>query len=327
MKEKININIIEELKNIIRTESKGLDILIKKININYEKAVMHLFHCKGNIVFIGVGKSGQIAKKLVSTLASIGTSSIFVHPTDAIHGDLGIIKPGDVVVALSKSGESLEVNSLLFFIKKIDVKIISITGNSNSTMADISDIILDFGDLVEACPFNIVPTTSTTVMLALGDSLAIILMKMKDVNKEKFANFHPGGRIGKRLLLRVSDVMLKGKNNSVIDISATIKDMLIEITSKQSGAVSVVDNHNKLIGLITDFDIRQVLNSGDEFMSTDINELMNKDPLCVNENDKAFSAFQLMQGTKKNHIVLPVINDKRIAVGMLRLIDIVKAGL
>ena len=146
MKEKINI--IEELKNIIRIESNGLDILIEMINEKYEKALLQLFSCKGNIVFIGVGKSGQIAKKLVSTLASTGTPSIFVHPTDAIHGDLGVIKPGDVVVALSKSGESLEVNSLLFFIKKMDVEIISITGNSNSTMTDISDIVLDFGDRI-----------------------------------------------------------------------------------------------------------------------------------------------------------------------------------
>ena len=152
-------------------------------------------------------------------------------------------------------------------------------------------------------------------------------MKMKDFNIESFANYHPGGRIGKRLLLKVSDVMLKGKHNSVIDLSSTTKDMIIEITSKQTGAVSVVDGQNKLIGLITDYDIRQVLKSGNEFLSTDINDFMNKNPKCVNENDKAFSAFQLMQSTKKNHLVLPVVNDKNIAVGMLRLVDLVKAGL
>ena len=323
----MDINIIEEIKKVIKIELRGLNTLLKMINSDYEKVMLKLFECKGKIVFVGIGKSGQIAKKIAATMASTGTPSVFLHPSEGMHGDLGVVNPEDVVIVMSKSGESPEINKFLPFVKRIGVEIISITGNSESTLTKMSDLVLCFGEIIEAGPFNTIPTTSTTVMLVLGDSLALILMKMKEFNIEDFAKYHPGGRIGTRLLLKVSDVMLKGEKNAVVSLSTSVKDMLIEITSKQTGAVSVVDVDNKLVGLITDFDIRKVLESEIDISSLKIQEIMNANPLYVNDNEKAFIALQLMQEAKKKHIVLPVVDKEKTSVGMLRLIDLVKTGL
>jgi len=323
----MNFNKIDEIKKLVRTQREGLDTLLERIDSDYELAVMKLAECKGKIIFLGVGKSGQIAKKIAATMTSTGTLSIFLHPTEGMHGDLGVVSPEDVVVAMSKSGESLEINSFLPFIKKIGVEIISITGNRKSTMSRLSDLVLCFGEIIEACPFNTAPTTSTTIMLVLGDSLALTVMKCKEFNLEDFAIFHPGGRIGIRLLLRVSDVMLKEKNNAVVSLTTTIKDMLIELTSKQTGAVSVVSEDNKLIGLITDFDIRKILESEIDIFSLQIQDIMNEKPLFINSDEKAYTAMRIMQTTKKNHVVLPVVDEEKTCVGILRLLDLVKMGL
>ena len=323
----MDFSIIEEFKKVIKLELEGLNTLLNILNSDYEKAVIKLFECKGKVIYVGIGKSGQIAKKIAATMASTGTPSVFLHPSEGMHGDLGVVNPGDVVIVMSKSGESSEINNFIPFIKRIGVEIISITCNSESTLTKMSDLVLYLGEIIESDPFNTIPTTSTTVMLVIGDSLALILMKMKGFNLEDFSKYHPGGRIGTRLLLKVSDVMLKDEDNAVVSLSTSVKDMLIEITSKQTGAVSVVDADNKLVGLITDFDIRKVLESEIDITSLKLQDIMNTDPLYVNENEKAFIAFQIMQEVKKKHIVLPVVDNEKTSVGMLRLIDLVKTGL
>jgi arabinose-5-phosphate isomerase len=321
------VDAISEIRQVIHQEMSALQELADVVNGDYEKAVQLLYSCRGKVVVSGIGKSGIIARKIASTMASTGTSSIFLHPTEALHGDLGIVSADDVMLVISKSGESAEVNGVLAVIHRIGAKIIGVTSNPDSSMTRMCNIVLYTGHTEEACPLNLAPTCSTTVCLVLGDALAIALMKMRDFGIDEFAFRHPGGRIGKRLLLKVADVMLGGDQNPVIPVTATVQELLITITEKQAGAVSVTDEHGKLIGLVTDYDIRLCLQSGANPLTMSIIDLMNLNPMTVRDDEKAYGALCLMQGRSKPITVLPVLDAQELPVGMLRLQDLVAAGI
>lgn len=325
------VNIKSEIKKVIDIEIKGLIDLKEKIGSEYERALKIILNCtgksKGKVVITGIGKSGIAAKKIASTMSSTGTPAVFIHPSEAMHGDLGIVNSSDVVIAIGKSGESSELNDLLPFLKKIKVKIISITSNKSSPLAKISDVVINIGDIKEACPFNLAPTSSVTASIVIGDALAIVLMKLKGFKVEEFAFFHPGGRLGKRLNLLVSDIMLCGVDNPVVNKSDNVHKMLIIITEKKSGAVSVTDKKGKLIGLVTDCDIRKILEKGDNIFELKINDIMNKNPIFIYDNEKAFTALEKMEKREKPITILPVLNRKKIVVGMIRMHDLIDIGL
>lgn len=326
-KETGDSEIIQEIKRTINVELNGLRALHDGVDGSYASAVRMIHGRKGKVVMIGIGKSGIIARKIAATLASTGTTAVFVHPLEGMHGDLGMIARGDVVVAVSKSGESFEINGMLPVVKKIGASVISITGNREGAMSKLSDIVICLGDLEEACPFNTAPTTSTTAALVAGDAIALALMKLGGFDIDDFAFFHPGGRLGKRLTVRVSDIMLRGADNPVIDVESPIRDMIIRITEKQAGAVSVIDGGGRFVGLITDYDIRKILEGGGDVFSMKTRDVMNPVPVVINADEKAYAALKVMQGAKKSFTVMPVVDDDGMAVGMLRLMDIVKAGL
>jgi arabinose-5-phosphate isomerase len=306
---------------------KGLSLLKEKVNTAVKNAVETIFSCKGKVILTGMGKSGLVAKKIASTMSSVGTPAIFMHPAEGMHGDLGIIGADDVVIAIGKSGESSELNGVLPSIKNVGAKIIGVMGEANSTLAEYSDIIIDLGNIEEACPFNMAPTTSSTVTMVLGDAMAVALMKMREFDLADYALLHPGGQIGKRLTMRVSDVMLKGSNNPIINISDSVKNCISEISRKLAGAVSVVNNDGKIMGLVTDYDIRKHIEKEENIFLMEIKDIMNPNPIFIYEDEKAFSALKIMQEREKPITILSVLNRKRLVVGILRMHDLVKEGL
>ncbi|MEW6088418.1 MAG: KpsF/GutQ family sugar-phosphate isomerase [bacterium] len=321
------MNIQAEIKKVIDIEINALSDIKKEVSREFEKAINAILNCRGKVIITGIGKSGIAAKKIASTMASTGTPAIFMHPSEAMHGDLGIVNSSDVVIAIGKSGESSELNTLLPFLKKIKVKIISITSNKNSPLARTSDIVINIGDIKEACPFNLAPTSSVTVSIVIGDAFAVVLMKLRNFKVEEFAFFHPGGRLGKRLNLLVSDIMLCGMENPVVNEYDNIHKMLMVITEKKAGAVSVIDKKSRLIGLVTDYDIRRILEKGKDIFKLKINDIMNKKPIFIYENEKAFTALEMMEKREKPITILPVINKKKIVVGMVRMHDLISIGL
>jgi arabinose-5-phosphate isomerase len=321
------MDIESEIKKIIDIEINGLTCLKERINSSTKSAVETIFNCRGKVILTGMGKSGLVAKKIASTMSSVGTPAIFMHPAEGMHGDLGIIGSDDVVIAIGKSGESSELNGILPSVKNVGAKIIGVMGEANSTLAKYSDIIIDIGNIEEACPFNMAPTTSSTVIMVLGDAIAVALMKMRGFKLTDYARLHPGGQLGKRLNLTVADVMLKGNDNPIINISDNIKNCILKISEKQAGAVSVIDDKGKLMGVVTDYDIRRHLEKEENIFSMKIEDVMNRKPIFVYEGEKAFSALELMQKRKKPITILPVVNKENIVVGMLRMHDLVKVGL
>ena len=323
----MDIDIESEIKKVIGIEINGLSLLQERINTSVKAAVETIFSCRGKIIFTGMGKSGLVAKKIASTMSSVGTPAMFMHPAEGMHGDLGIVGADDIVVAVGKSGESFELNSVLPSIKNVGAKIIGIMGDSSSTLARYSDIIIDIGNIEEACPFNMAPTTSSTVIMVLGDAIAVTLMKMRGFKVSDYALLHPGGQLGKRLIMTVTDVMLRGDDNPLINMSDGVKDCILKISEKQAGAVSVIDDKGKLMGVVTDYDIRRHLEKEENIFSMAITGIMNNSPVFVYEDEKAFSALKTMQEREKPITVLPVLNRKNVVVGMLRLQDLVKEGL
>ena len=323
----MNIDIESEIMRVIDIEMKGLSLLREQINSSVKNAVEIIYNCRGKVILTGMGKSGLVAKKIASTMSSVGTPAIFMHPAEGMHGDLGIIDAEDVVIAIGKSGESSELNGVLPSIKSVGAKIIGIMGDGNSTLAKYSDVVIKIGDLEEACPLNMAPTTSSTVTMVLGDAMAVALMKMRDFDLADYALLHPGGQIGKRLTMRVSDVMLKCSNNPVINITESVKNCISEISRKLAGAISVVDNDGKLLGLVTDYDIRRHIEKEENIFSMEIKDIMNPDPIFVYEDEKAFSGLKKMQEREKPITILSVLDRKNIVVGMLRMHDLVKEGL
>ena len=296
-----------------------------------DRAIGILSGCKGKIVLLGVGKSGIIAQKIAATMASAGTAAIYLHPSDALHGGLGILTPDDVVLMLSNSGETDELRQLVPFAKRRGVPIVAIVGNVKASLALGADAVLDASVDEEACPLNLAPTASTTVALAIGDALAMTLMRAKGLTEDEFASNHPAGQLGKRLTLRVADLMHSGPQNPTIPADSSWMDIVSAITHFGLGAVNVIDNKGRLAGIITDGDLRRSLQriSTRElgFANIACDELMTRNPIVTTPEMLAFDALHLMEDRPSQINVLPVVDGERLCVGLIRLHDIVRSGL
>lgn len=322
------MSLLEEIDRVLQLEIDTLVNLRKCIDESYIKAVDTFFACSGKVVVIGMGKSGIIAQKIAATMASTGTPAIALHPGDGLHGDVGVIQGTDTVLAISKSGETEEVLHLLPYLKQIGTPITCITANPNSSLASQSDVVLHTPITEEACPLNLAPTSSTTAALVAGDALSIALMKKRGLTPEEFAHFHPGGQLGRRLLLSVADTMRSGDENPTVTASIPIRDMLYEMSSKRCGAVSVIDDDGGLLGLITDYDVRRKLEESTDIFELAITDIMNSNPTTIFEDDKAAIALNLMEDRDKPFVVLPVLEraTSRV-VGMVHVHDLVSKGL
>jgi arabinose-5-phosphate isomerase len=299
----------------------------QNISNAFVRAVDLIAACRGQVFVSGIGKSGIIGTKIAATLRSTGTPATFLHPGEALHGDVGSVRDDDVLLAIGKSGESTELNALLRVVRKMNIPIIAITSNADSSMAALSDVVIDLQIQREACPLNLAPTASTTASLAVGDAIAVTLMKLKNVSAEDFARHHPGGQLGKRLLLTVEDIMRHGDNRPVIGIRASIKEMLVAITAFHVGAICVTDEDEKLLGLVTDYDVRKMLETGRDIFAMKIGDIMNSSPEIAYATDRAVDALERMRARSKPTAVLPVLNSDHHVVGIVHLHDLVAAGL
>lgn len=299
----------------------------KAIGREIAEAVVYLMNSKGKVIVTGVGKSGDIARKISHTLSSTGTVAVFLHPTDASHGDSGIVAPEDTVIAIGKSGESDELNYILPTLKRIGAKIIGITANRNSKLADFSDMIIETPVWKEACPLDLAPTSSTTIALVVGDAIAMALMGLKNFQAEDFALFHPAGRLGKRLSLHISDVMRKGEQNASVTENATLSTVLEEITTKGLGGAGVCDENGKLKGLITDNDIRRALSKGLLVPETKARDIMNPNPTAFGPGQKAFDVLAKMENRNRPISVAPIIDSSGAFLGMVTVHDLLQKGL
>jgi len=318
--------IIEHGREVIRIEAEALTALTRRINRDFARAVMMIFGSPGRVIVTGIGKSGLIARKIVATMNSTGTPAIYLHPADAIHGDLGMVRSEDVVLLLSKSGNTEELKLILPIFKRIGVRIISILGHLGpSALGDSSDIVLDAGVEEEACPHNLAPTASTTAALALGDAMAVALLKMRDFRPEDFALFHPGGILGKRLILRVDQIMISGDRIPVVHQAVPLKDAILEITSKRLGATCVIDEERHLVGMITDGDLRRLLERDTDMTNLLAVDVMNTKPKTIPPHLLASSALELMERHKITQLI--ITDEQRIPRGIVHMHDLVQLGL
>ena len=321
------MDILAEINRVMELEGRTVARLRDSVGPAYEEAVRLIHACSGKVILIGMGKSGIIAQKIASTMVSTGTPAMFLHPAEGMHGDIGIAHKHDVIIAISKSGESDELIGLLPTIRHIGARLITITARADSTMASHSDIVLLAPVEEEACPLNMAPTCSTTAALVVGDALAMALMKLRNFQPEDFALYHPGGQLGKRLLLTVRDLMRTGKRNPAVRVRASVQDLFSEITAKHLGAVSIIDDAGKLVGLVTDYDIRRAVGEGRDIFKMSIPEIMNPSPICIHADEKAVHALALMEEREKPFAVLPVVDSDRLVCGMIHLHDLIDKGL
>ena len=311
-------------KEVLRLEARAISQVARKINEGFSRAVDLICACKGRVVVTGMGKPGIIAQKISATLSSTGSPSLYLHPAEAIHGDLGRVTKDDVVLTLSNSGETEEVNRLLDPVKKIGAKVISITGDPESTLARYSDVVLDIGRIPEACPLGLAPTASTTAMLALGDALALTVLRRRGFSKEDYAFYHPGGSLGKRLL-KVEDLMRLGEASPTVRASTRVKDALLAITRGRAGAVTVVNGKGELLGIFTDGDLRRHLASTPRLMDLPISKVMTPRPKAVSKDALASDAFRILKAHKIDE--LPVIDKRNKVIGLLDVQDLLAVGL
>ena len=318
---------LKHAQDVLRMEAEAILELVPRIDENFAAAVSLILECQGRTVITGMGKSGLIGRKMAATLASTGTPSFYLHPAEGIHGDLGMVTAADVVIALSNSGETGEVLNILPSLRRIGAKIIAMVGNANSTLGKNADVILDVGVSKEACPLGLAPTSSTTAALAYGDALALALLKKHNFTASQFAIFHPGGSLGRKLLLTVGNIMHKGDENPTVLADTTVQDALFVITDKGLGAVSVVDEQGIMQGVLTDGDIRRGLSKGVDFLQRPVRELMTANPKTITQDKLAAQALHLMESNKPKPItVLPVLDENRKVIGLLHMTDLVRQG-
>ncbi|TDT70566.1 arabinose-5-phosphate isomerase [Hypnocyclicus thermotrophus] len=318
------MDILKFAKEIFEIEINELNKVKNKLDNSFEKAINLILNSKGKVVVTGIGKSGIIGKKIAATFASTGTLAVFMNAAEGIHGDLGMISKDDIVLAISNSGNSDEVISIIPSIKKIGATLIALTGNKKSILAKEANCILNIGVETEACPINLAPTSSTTATLVMGDALAATLIKLRNFKPEHFAIYHPGGALGKRLLLKVNDVMHKSNNLAIVNSNAPIDKIIIEMTNKNLGAVCVVEN-DIMVGIITEGDIRRALKNKENFFNYIANDIMTKNFTYITENDMAIKALELMENRESQISVLPVLNNKKL-VGLVRIHDLLKVS-
>lgn len=312
-------------KEVLATEIQGLIDIKEKLGKDFLKAVELTAGSKGRIVVSGMGKAGIIGQKFSATLSSTGTASFWLHAAEAVHGDLGRIQKSDTVIIFSYSGETEEINNLIPFVKKIGAKIIAITGNPKSNLARYSNAVIDTGVSKEACGLGLAPTTSTTAMLAVSDAISVSLQKIKGFKERDFASYHPRGSLGKRLLLRVSDIMRKKKLNPIVGPDTLVDKVLLEITSAHAGAATVVNKQNKIIGIFTDGDLRRSLKKEKNILDKKVKFVMSHSPIVVKENELAYQALKTLEEKKIDEV--PVVDKKNRPVGMLDIQDLIAAGL
>lgn len=319
-------DILQHARHVFTIEAESILEVRDRLDTNFEKAISLLLNCRGKVVITGMGKSGRIGQKISATLASTGTASVFLHPSEAAHGDLGVVSPDDLLLTIGKSGESDELTSILPIVKKMGVPIISLLGNLQSTTAKFSDVSIDISVSKEACNLELAPTSSTTASLVMGDALAMVLMELKNFKSEDFALFHPAGQLGKRLLLTVNDIMKKGNELPLIQYNDTTENLIYLMSKFGLGIIGVCNEDQSLFGIITDGDLRRGLEKHKaDFFKQSLTELATKDPLTIAPTNSAYDALHLME---KKHTLnhLPVI-DNGIYIGMLSLHDLIKAGL
>ena len=312
-------------REVIQLEADALQTLATRVDGQFAEACRLVLSCQGRVIVTGMGKSGHIGGKIAATLASTGTPSFFVHPGEASHGDLGMITPADIVLAISNSGETAEILTILPIIKRMGVKLIALLGKTDSSLARQADAILYAGVEKEACPHNLAPTASTTAALAIGDALAVTLLKSRGFTREDFARAHPAGSLGRRLLLYVSDVMHTGATIPQVGEDANLREALLEMTGKGLGMTGVVDRHGALVGVFTDGDLRRVLARGIDVYNAKITDVMTRNPKTTRADRLAVEIVQMMQSLKINGLF--VVDDKNHVLGALNMHDLFRAGI
>jgi len=309
---------------VIETEAQAVLSLLDRVDASFNAAARHMLACEGRIVVLGMGKSGHVAGKIAATLASTGTPAFFVHPGEASHGDMGMITADDVVLALSNSGETREIVILLPLIKRLGIPLITFTGNRNSTLAAAATTNIDVSVAHEACPLGLAPTSSTTAALVMGDALAIALLEERGFSAEDFALSHPGGTLGQRLLLRITDIMHLGDEMPMVESGTMLKDALIEMTRKGFGMTIIVDHMQRVLGIFTDGDLRRTLDDSVDFHTVSVGEVMTRDCKRISEHMLAAEALGMMQRHKINALAVVDANDE--LIGVVNMHDFLRAG-
>ena len=317
---------IETAKRVLQIEAEAVLALQPRIDGNFTRAVEMVLACQGKVVVTGMGKSGLICQKIAATMASTGTPTFFLHPAEGIHGDLGMLAKGDVVIAISNSGETEEVCRILPVIKRMGLPLIAMSGNPKSTLAIAGDVHLDISVKEEACPLGLAPTASTTATLAMGDALAVALLETRGFKEEDFALFHPGGALGKKLLLRVEDLMHRGAQVPLVAEKTLLREALFEITSKKLGVTGVVDVTGKLVGVFTDGDLRRVMEKGLESLQLPISEVMSVSPKRILRRNLAAKAMQVMESHSITSLFVFESEEDEVPVGIVHVHDLLKAG-
>ena len=319
-------NILDIAKKVLKIEADAVAALAEKLDSTFEKAIDIIFKSKGRVVVTGMGKSGLVGKKIAATLASTGTPAFFMHPAEASHGDLGMVTSDDVIIAISNSGETAELSGLIPFLKRFDVGLIAMTGNRNSTLAKSADVHLDVSVKEEACPLGVVPTASTTAALAMGDAIAVALLVKRGLKQEDFAFFHPGGNLGKKLFIKVKDLMHTGDALPFVSPETEMTKAVMEISSKRLGVAIVSDTSRKILGVLTDGDIRRGIEKwGKKFFDMKAGEVMTKNPKTISEEELAVKALSIMETHSITSLAVPDSDGK--AIGVIHLHDVLKQGI
>lgn len=311
-------------KDVLRKEADAILSIMARLNDDFEKAVETIAQCKGRVVMTGIGKSGLICKKIASTLSSVGVPALFLHPADSIHGDLGILQNGDVVIVVSNSGETEELIRVLPWIRRMNIAMVVITGVPQSTIAHFGDIVLSV-QVDEACPYNVVPTSSTTATLALGDAIAIALMEKKGFSIEDFASLHPGGTLGRKLVLTVEDLMHTGEQLPRVFEDTSMKDVIFEITSKRLGVTAVLNTNGELVGVVTDGDLRRAIEKYENVLSKSASNVMTKDPKVIKKDALAANALKKMEEFSITSLFVVNKEREKHPTGIIHIHDLLKA--
>lgn len=320
-----SLGVLGDGRRVLEIEARAVQALIRRLDSKFAKAVDVLAQCQGKVVVSGMGKSGLIGQKIAATLASTGTSSFFLHPAEGVHGDLGMLARRDVLIAISNSGETQELLQLLPYVERLGIPVVSLTGRVNSTLGKTSDVTLDVSVAEEACPMGLAPTASTTATLALGDALAVALLQKRGFKEEDFAQFHPGGTLGRRLLVRVKDLMHTGADLPQVTESVAGTVAMLEMTVKKLGMTTVVDSDGKLSGTITDGDLRRFIQRGGDFAKATAGELCSRNPKTIGAEDLAAKAVEMME--RYTITTLIVTEGDRTIVGVIHLHDLLKSGI
>ncbi|WP_305046572.1 KpsF/GutQ family sugar-phosphate isomerase [Geoalkalibacter sp.] len=319
-------SILNTARQVLAVEADAVSALIERLDERFERAVEMILACQGRVVITGMGKSGLICQKIASTMASTGTPALFLHPAEGIHGDLGMLMKGDVVIAISNSGETEEISRILPVIKRMGLPLIAMTGNVRSTLGRAGDVTLDISVKEEACPLGLAPTASTTATLAMGDALAVALLERRGFREEDFALFHPGGALGKKLLLRVEDMMHSGSAIPLVRDDTLLKEALFEITSKKLGVTGVTDAEGNLVGVFTDGDLRRRIEGGFDILNAPIGTIMSANPKRILRSNLAAKALQRMEEHSITSLFVFETEESRIPVGIIHIHDLLKAG-